>query len=364
MAQRKQLTWTEMRVGLFVLAALVIVLVAIFFVTGGNILGPKYRLITYLPEVEGVQAGAPVDLDGVQIGSVQSVELTPHPQDRMHGIKLVLRVDRKYQEQIRSDSSDPSRSSTASLVTQGLLGDRYVTISRGLTGTAIPDNGVVPGVEEAAMKQMVERGAELMQNLGALSDDLRGIVDQVQKGNGTLGKLMNDPSLYNHLNETAGKLETVATSIQQGQGSLGKLVASDALYTKVDSAIGKADDVLGAVRDQKGTMGKLIYDPAAYDSIKGFADKGNALLGDVREGKGTLGKLATDDTLFTNLREATANVRDASAKLNSNQGTMGKFFTDPGFYDNMTGLTGDLRSLVGDFRQNPKKFLHIKVGLF
>ncbi len=357
MAQRKQLTWTEMRVGLFVLAALVIVLVAIFFVTGGNILGPKYRLITYLPEVEGVQAGAPVDLDGVQIGSVQSVELTPHPEDRMHGIKMVLRIDKKYQQQIRTDSA-------ASLVTQGLLGDRYVTISRGLTGSAIPDNGVVPGVEEAAMKQMVERGAELMSNLGALSDDLRGIVSQIQKGNGTLGKLMNDPSLYNHLNDTAGKLDAVATSIQQGQGSLGKLVVSDALYTKVDSTIGKADDVLGAVRDQRGTIGKLVYDPSAYDSIKGLADKGNALLGDVREGKGTLGKLATDDTLFTNLKDASASVRDASAKLNSNQGTMGKFFTDPAFYDNMTGLTGDLRLLVGDFRQNPKKFLRIKVGLF
>jgi phospholipid/cholesterol/gamma-HCH transport system substrate-binding protein len=357
MAQRKQLTWTEMRVGLFVLAALVIVLVAIFFVTGGNILGPKYRLITYLPEVEGVQAGAPVDLDGVQIGSVQSVELTPNPEDRMHGIKMILRIDKKYQQQIRTDSS-------ASLVTQGLLGDRYVTISRGLTGSAIPDNGVVPGTEEAAMKQMVERGAELMSNLGALSNDLRTIVSQIQKGNGTLGKLMNDPSLYNHLNDTAGKLDAVATSIQQGQGSLGKLVSSDALYAKVDSAIGKADDVLGAVRDQKGTIGKLVYDPSAYDSIKGVAEKSNALLGDVREGKGTLGKLVTDDTLFSNMREATANVRDASAKLNSGQGTMGKFFTDPAFYDNMTGLTGDLRLLVGDFRQNPKKFLHIKIGIF
>ena len=84
----------------------------------------------------------------------------------------------------------------------------------------------------------------------------------------------------------------------------------------------------------------------------------------MREGKGTLGKLATDDTLFVNLRDASANVRDASAKLNSNQGTIGKFFNDPAFYDNVTGLTGDLRLLIGDFRQNPKKFLHIKIGLF
>jgi phospholipid/cholesterol/gamma-HCH transport system substrate-binding protein len=357
MAQRKQLTWSEMRVGLFVFAALVIMVVAIFFVTGGNILGPKYRLITYLPEVEGVQAGAPVDLDGVQIGSVESVDLTAHPEDRMHGIKLVLRIDKKYQEQIRTDSS-------ASLVTQGLLGDRYVTISRGLTGSPIPDKGVVPGAEEAAMKQLVQRGAEVMENLSTLSQDLQGIVGKIQKGNGTLGKLLNDPSLYDRLDSTVARLDTVTTNIQQGQGTLGKLVASDELYNKVDSTLGKADDVIGAVRDQKGTIGKLVYDPSAYNSIKSLAQNGDALLTDVRAGKGSLGKLATDDTLFTNLRDASANVRDASAKMNSNEGTMGKFFTDPALYDNMTGLTGDLRLLIGDFRQNPKKFLHIKVGLF
>ena len=101
------------------------------------------------------------------------------------------------------------------------------------------------------MKQMVERGADLMQNLGALSDDLRSIVNDVHSGKGTLGKLMNDPTLYNHLDDTVAKIDAMATSIQQGQGSMGKLLADDELYNKVDSAVGKADDVLGAVRDQK-----------------------------------------------------------------------------------------------------------------
>src|SRR3984893_8774434 len=247
MAQRKQLTWAELRVGIFVLVGLFIFAVAIFYVTGAGILGPKYRLLTYLPEVEGLITGAPVRLDGVAIGNVQSIGLTPHPPDQMHNITLVLRIDKNYQSDIRSDS-------TASLITEGLLGNRYVTISRGLTGAVIPPNGIVPGKEETAMKQMVERGADLMQNLGALSDDVRGILDQVQKGNGTLGKLMNDPSLYNHLNDTAKKFDAMAGSIEQGQGTVGKLVASDGLYTKADSAIADFDDVLAAVRNQKGTM--------------------------------------------------------------------------------------------------------------
>ena len=357
MAQRKQLTWAELRVGIFVLAGLVIVMLAIFYVTGAGFLGPKYRLITHLPEVEGMKSGAPVDLDGIEIGNVQSVSLTQHPADRSQSVTLVLRVDKRYQSQIRSDS-------TASLVTQGLLGDRYVTITRGLTGTVIPNNGEVQGVEEKAIKEVVERSADLLQNLSALTGDVQDMVDQIQKGHGTLGKFMNDPSFYNNLSNSASKLDSMITSIQQGQGTAGKLITSDELYKKVDATVDHVENATAAISGQKGTLGKLIYDPSAYDDIKGIANKGNALLGDVRAGKGTLGKLATDDTLYANVRDASANVRDATTKLNSNQGTAGKFFSDPALYDNMTGLTGDMRLLIGDFRQNPKKFLHIKLGIF
>src|SRR5580693_1411913 len=140
MAQRKQLTWTELRVGLFVLAGLFILMVAIFYVTGAGFLGPKYRLITYLPEVDELQTGAPVTLDGIQVGNVESLRLTPNPPDHLHNITLVLRIDKKYQDQIRTDS-------TASLVTQGLLGNRYVGITRGLSGAVLQTNGVIPASE-------------------------------------------------------------------------------------------------------------------------------------------------------------------------------------------------------------------------
>jgi phospholipid/cholesterol/gamma-HCH transport system substrate-binding protein len=357
MAQRRQLTWTELRVGLFVLIALFIAAVAIFYVTGIGVLGPKYRLRTYLPEVDGLDQGANVSLDGVTVGNVDTIRLTPHPQDSMHSVEVTMRVDKKYQTDIRSDS-------TATLHTEGLLGNRYVTITRGFAGDPIPNNGVVNGTEEAAIKQVVERGADLMQNLTVLSNDIGDIVNKVREGQGTLGKVLNDPSLYNNFNDTAKRLSAMVDSIQQGQGTLGKFVASDELYNKADTLISHVDDVMGAVKSQQGTVGKLIYDPSVYDSAKVFLDKGNTLLGDVNAGKGTLGKLVTDDVLFNNLRDASANIRDASAKLNNGEGTMGKFFNDPQFYDNITGATGDLRLLLSDFRQNPKKFLHVKLAVF
>ena len=357
MAQRKQLTWTELRVGLFVLIGLFIIALGVFYVTGAGFLGPKYRLITYLPEVEGLQKGAPVRLDGVDVGNVDSIQLTPQPADPNHNIRLVLRINRKFSEDIRTGSS-------ASLITEGLLGNRYVTISRSLGGQPIPSGGEVQGAEKASMKEMAERGVELEENLRQLSDSVATMVKEVQKGHGTLGKLLTDPALYNNLNATAERLQTLVSDVQGGKGTLGKLASSDELYQKVDATMGNAQDIIAAVHDQKGTIGKLVYDPAIHDSAKQFLDNGNGVIADIRQGKGTLGKLTTDDVVFNNIRDASANVRDATAKLNSDQGTMGKFFTDKQLYDNLTGATGDLRQLLTDFRTNPKKFLHIRVTIF
>ena len=350
MAQRKQLTWTELRVGVFVLAGLAILAIGIFYITGAGMLGPKYRLLTYLPEVQGVSAGAPVSLDGVEIGNVETIRINPGPEDPSHNIQLVLRIARKFAPDIRQDS-------TASLITEGLLGNRYVNVTRGHTGEQLPNNGVLQGKEEAEMK-------EIMGRVGALADDLRGVIDQARNGNGSIGKLINDPALYNNLNATATKLNEIAGSIQQGRGSVGKLLSSDELYTKVDATIANVNDVIGAVKEQKGTAGKLIYDPAVYDSAKTFLNNSNDLMAGVRQGKGSLGKIVNDDQLYNNLRDASAQVRDATAKLNSNQGTAGRLMTDPALYDNLTGATADLRLLLGDFRKDPKKFLHVKLSIF
>src|SRR5437867_10306638 len=150
MAQRKQLTWTELRVGLFVLVGLSVLAADIFYVTGSQILGPKYRLTTYLPEVSGLANGAVVRVDGVEVGNVESIRFLPRTQgkamDRNKNIEVVIRIDRRYQGDILTDS-------VASLRTEGLLGNRYVTISRGITGAPIPDAGVIPGAEEKAMAE-------------------------------------------------------------------------------------------------------------------------------------------------------------------------------------------------------------------
>jgi len=361
MPQRKQLTWTELRVGLFVLVGLSVLAAGIFYVTGQGILGPKYRLKTYLPEVSGLAKGATVRVDGVEVGNVESITFLPRTpgkaMERNKNIEVVMRVDRKFQTDILTDSM-------ASLRTEGLLGNRYVTISRGITGTPIPDSGVIPGTEEKAMSEVVERSAEVLGNLSALSTDVRELIAGVQEGRGSLGKILTDDQAYNHLNGILAKGDAMMTGVREGQGTLGKLVASDDLYAKVDKGMDDVNVMLADMRAGKGTLGKLLYDPTLYDQTKEAVANGNSMLKDARAGKGSLGKFMTDDTLYDKLRETSANVASASAKLNDNTTTAGKLFTDPKLYDNLAGLTGDMRLLIGDFRQNPKKFLHIKITLF
>ena len=361
MPQHKQLTWSELRVGVFVLAGLLLLVLAIFYVTSAGSLGAKYRLHTYLPEVDGLEVGAPVRLDGVEIGNVETITIAPHiqgkPIDRDRSIEVVMRLTRKYQSDIRTDSS-------AGLVTEGLLGDRYVDIDRGFEGTALGDGAELPGRGEKAIKEVVERSADVLANLSALTEQIGAMVDDVKKGRGSLGKLLEDQTAYNHLNSVLGRADDMLAGIQAGQGTLGQLVSNDKLYTKVDSVAGRLDSVLEAVQQQKGSLGKFVYDPTVHDEARQFLANGNGLLTDVRGGKGTLGKLATDDSLFEKYREIGENLATATAKLNSNEGTAGKLFSDPQFYDNVTGLAGDMRLLVGDFRKNPKKFLRVKFSMF
>jgi phospholipid/cholesterol/gamma-HCH transport system substrate-binding protein len=318
-------------------------------------------LRTYLPEVSDLAIGAPVRVDGVEVGNVESIKLVPrtpgHVPEKNKNIEVVMRIDRRFQNDILTDS-------TASLVTEGLLGNRVVNITRGFTGAPLKEGQEINGSEEKAIKEVVERSADVLANLQALSDNVKDLLAGVQRGRGTLGKLLTDDQVYKNLNSVLSQTNQVVSDIHDGKGTLGKLVASDELYGKVNSAVDNVNVIMSDLRSQKGTLGKLLYDPSLYDEAKKALSSGNAMLSDVREGKGTLGKLATDDALYNKLRDTSTNLASATAKLNENTTSVGKLFSDPQLYDNLSGLTGDLRLLIGDFRQNPKKFLHFKITVF
>src|SRR6266436_4858308 len=233
MAQRKQITWSELRVGLFVLVGLLILAVAIFYVTGAGFLGPKYRLKTFLPEVSGLAVGAPVRLDGVEIGNVEKIRLVPRqtgkPPDRMHNIEVDIRIDARYQGDVLTDS-------TASLVTEGLLGNRYVNVQRGYTGVPLKEGQAIPGTEEKAIKEVVERSADVLANLKALSEEIQDIVGDVHAGKGSIGKLATDDVLYNKLRDTSSNLSEATSKLNKNDNTAGKLFSDPQLYDNLAAA--------------------------------------------------------------------------------------------------------------------------------
>lgn len=357
MPQGKQVTWAELRVGVFVFIGLLILAVAIFYVTGVNFWGAKYRIKTYLPDVSDLQKGAPITLGGVTVGNVENLRLNPNPSSPTQAIEVDMTIDKRFQKYIHEGAQ-------ASLQTSGLLGNKYVTVSRVFTGPIVQDGGTIPGVPSRDISDVVAKSAELEDNLNRLTTQINDVVASVRQGKGSIGKLIYDPGLYNRLNATASKIDSVVSDVQEGKGSVGKLLVSDDLYNKFNATAVHLQNVSAAIDSQKGSFGKFVYDPTFYNKTSAFLDNTNALLAGVRAGHGTLGKFVTDDTLYTNLRDVSTNIKDLTGKMNSGQGTFGKFFSDPQLYDNMTGLTGDMRLLLGDFRQNPKKFLQIKLHVF
>src|SRR5258708_12446057 len=213
MAQHKQLTWTELRVGLFVLAALAFLVVVIFYVTGPSALGPKYRLHAYLPEVDGLTVGAPVRLDGVEVGNVERIDVAvPKPGEAItkeRSIRVDMRIQKSFQDYIRTDSS-------AGLITEGLLGNRYVEIDRGFVGRQLENEEEIPGREEKALKAVVERSADLMTNLSSITEQASAVLDDIIKGRGSLGKFMGDETAYRHLNNSLENLDHILPTVSPG----------------------------------------------------------------------------------------------------------------------------------------------------
>ncbi len=356
---RRQLNYTELRVALFVLATVALLIVAIFYVTGGSAWQSKYTIKTYLPEADTLVPGAPVSLGGVPVGNVKGLSVNPNPKTPDQNIEVDMWIYSRFGQWIRANS-------TATLETQGALGSRYVEVTRGTPPYPIVSaGGTIQGIPASTIETVVDEASDLMKNqLTPMATDLRDISDQIHKGKGTIGELLYSDKLANQLNAAATNLNDLTAGLKEGRGTAGKLFTSDALYDKATSTIDRADALLAAVEEQKGSLGKLIYDPAFYNNANTFLTKGNTLLAGAEEGKGSLGQFVTNRQLFDNLNAASTNIRDLTGKLNDGQGTAGQFFTDPRLYDNLTGLTGDLRLFLGDVRKNPKKYMHVKLSIF
>src|SRR6266542_1390312 len=99
MPQRKELQWAQLRVGIMVTASLIVLALAIFFISGSvGFLTRKYTVKTYFSEAGGLRNGAQVQLAGIPVGNVSEIRLSPY-SDRNRAVEVLMRINRKYQDQ-------------------------------------------------------------------------------------------------------------------------------------------------------------------------------------------------------------------------------------------------------------------------
>jgi phospholipid/cholesterol/gamma-HCH transport system substrate-binding protein len=356
---QKQLKWSEMKVGLTVIFAGTVLAVLILLMTGtSGFFTKKIRLRSYFDNAGGLSVGAPVRLQGVDVGNVTRIRVVSDPDRRLTPVEVTMKVSTKYRSNLRSDS-------VTSLATAGVLGETYIDINSALArGLEAKDGDVLATRDTPDIQDVVRASQGTLQNMDALVKRLDRILAFVESGQGSIGKVIYDPGLYNRLNSTVAQFQGVVNQLSTGKGTLGKLFYDDELYRKANTTVDKINSMIDDLNAGNGTAGKLLKDPTLYNNANESIANVKKLTDDINAGKGTLGTLARDQEFANKLKNTMAKISDLTDRIDSGEGTIGKFVHDPAVFDNTDKLLVETRDLIKAVRQDPKKYLTIHLKLF
>ncbi len=359
MPSQKQLKWSQLKVGVMVIAASITLCILILLMSGtGGIFTRKITLVSYFDNAGGMRPGAPVRLQGVDIGNVTGITVASDPAHKLTPVKVTMKVITRYHASLRKDS-------VTTLSTAGVLGETYIDInSSQARGLEAQDGDVLATQDTPQLEDVVRASQSTLQNLDALEKRVDRILAFVESGQGSLGKVVYDPSLYNRLNSTVAQFQSLVSDVSNGKGSLGKLLVDDTLYKNANTTIDKLNAVIDDLNAGKGTAGKLLKDPTLYNNANDTIANVKKLTDDVNAGKGALGVLARDQQFAAKLQNTMNKLSDLTDKLNSGQGTIGMALNDPSAYKNADQLMVESRDLIKAIRENPKKYLTIHLKIF
>jgi len=174
----------ELKVGAFILIGIAILFIIVFSIGDINLSKTGYKVKVLFNFASGIGPSAPVRLAGVGVGQVQGIHIVHDPKDNKTKAELTAWIN---------DGTKIEEDAVVTINTLGLLGEKYLEILPGTAGTAaVKPNGTLVGKDPVPMEKITE-------NLAALSESVRTIVDKIKSGEGTIGKLLNDDAIYNNL---------------------------------------------------------------------------------------------------------------------------------------------------------------------
>ena len=359
MPSQKQLKWSELRVGITVIAASLTLGFLLFLMSGtSGLLTPRITVKSYFDNAEGLRPGAPVRLSGVDIGNVTKIRIVSSKDKQFTPVEVTMKISTRYHDSMRRDS-------VVSLETAGVLGETYLDIdSAQAVGGPLQDGDTLPTQVHPDFNQVVRASQSTLQNMDALLKRADRILAFAESGKGSLGKLIYDPTLYNRFSVTVADFQKIVEQVGNGEGSLGRLISRNDAYDKFIATLDKINGIVDDLQQGKGTAGKFLKDPSVYNNTNDSIANLKKITDDINAGKGTFGKLSKDEELAKKLDTTLTKLSELTTRLEAGEGTAGKLFKDDTLYNNTNEMLTETRNLVKAIRENPKKYLSIKLHIF
>ena len=359
MPSQKQLKWSELRVGVTVIIASLTLALLLFLMSGtGGFFTKRITLVSYFDNASGLRVGAPVRLSGVDIGNVSLIRVVPDKDKQITPVQVIMKVSMKYSFDLRRDS-------VTSLDTAGVLGETYLDIdSLQAIGPVVKNGDTLPTQVHPDFNEVVRSSQSTLQNMDALLKRADRILAFAESGKGSLGKLIYDPTLYDRFSQTVTEFKGVVDEIAQGNGSLGKLINNNDAYNKFVATLDRINQVADDLQAGKGTAGKFLKDPTLYNNANDTIANLKKVSEDINAGKGTLGRLTKDEDLANKLNTTITKLAALTTALEDGKGTAGRLFKDDTLYNNANQMLTETQGLVKAIRENPKKYLSIKLHIF
>ena len=346
MPRTRSLAWSELKIG--IVAVVAILLAVILIVSVGGAAGfswQRYELKTRFADVKGLKSGALVRVAGVEVGKVTDVALSGAE------VEVMLEVKKGNEQRITSDS----RASIGSL---SLLGEPVIDISPASSGTPLKTGDTITSVPpKGEIADVAEEARVSLEQMSLILKDLRA-------GKGTLGKMFTDDQLYAELNGLMSAAEGVAASIRQGRGTLGKFVNDPAAYQRLNASLGDLQEITRSIRAGEGGLGRLLKDDALAKSLSATATNFEGVSGRLNRNDNTLGKMLTEKELYDRFNSVASRVDKMVADLQNAQGSLGQFLQNKELYENINSAASEARGLIADIRKDPKKYLNVRVSIF
>jgi phospholipid/cholesterol/gamma-HCH transport system substrate-binding protein len=332
--EQRGFDWRQVRVAALLIVATLLLGYAIYQVgLVLDVFARRYEIVTLVPSGLGLREGAPVTLAGQRIGQVSRIDFIPVRQKvGENNLRVTLAIAHDVQDQVRVDSR-------AFLRTQGLLGDKFVDISPGSPGARILQAGdTIAAGRSVDLDEFVLQAANALDQATGIITNLQELAGGLARGEGTVGRLLQDEQLYINVNATTAELRRTLAEINRADGTFGRLIRDPALYQQLQGAVARVDSLGGLILHSEGTLGMLLRSDTLHRSI--------------------LGTIGTADVAITDIG---AFLR----RMTEGDGTVQRLMTDPLLYDEFLRAVVDVQTLINDIRLNPNKYKpNISVDIF